>query len=510
MPDASTRRIVKNTGFLYMRMLVMMVIGFITTRMMLKALGVTNYGINDVVGGLVAMFSMLSASLSGAVSRFFTFGLGKGDMKHLRVVFSTSINIHILLAIVVVIAIESVGVWFLNHKMVIPADRLYAANWVLQCSTLTFAINLLSVPYRAAIIAHERMSAFAYLTIFDATAKLLIVCAVYFYGGDKLILLAILNVTPAIISQVIYWRYCKRNFVECEYQFVTDKKLFKEIFGFAGWNFIGNTAGLMKNQGVNVVLNVCIGTSINAARGIAMQVNGMVMQFIGNFTMALNPQIIKDYAAGQLQRMHKLMFQGTKLSYYIFMVLSIPLIFEVEPLLLLWLGEIPEHTVLFTRLVLVLSLAEIVSYALITAQNATGKIRDYQIVVGGILLLNLPISYLLLRLGMFPEVTVIVAIIVSQLCLAARLWFLRKMIDFPVKQFFIKVYFNVIFVTLLSLIVPAICYALIPPSYTRIFVLGSLSVASSIAAVYFVGCNHEERMLVYSAITNIISKLRKR
>ena len=510
MPDSDTKRIAKNTGFLYMRMLVMMVIGFITARVMLEALGVNNYGINNVVGGLVSMFSMLSASLSGAVSRFFTFGLGKGDMMRLRVIFSTSINIHILLAVVVVLAIEVVGVWFLDNRMNIDADRLVAANWVLQCSTITFAINLLSVPYRAAIIAHERMSAFAYLTIFDATAKLLIVCAVYFYNGDKLILLSVLNITPAIISQVIYWLYCKRHFEECTYKFASDKKLFKEIFGFAGWSFIGNTAGLMKNEGVNVVINIFTNTTINAARGFAMQVNGMVMQFISNFTMALNPQIIKDYASGQLQRMHKLMFQGTKLSYYIFMILSIPLIFEVEAFLYLWLGEVPEHSVSFTRLVLVLSLAEIVSYTLITAQNATGKIRDYQIVVGGILLLNLPISYLLLRWGVFPEVTVIVAIIVSQLCLAARLWFLRKMIDFPVRQFITKVYFNVIAVTLLSLIVPAICYIAIPPGYVRVFILGSLSICSSIATIYFVGCTREERAQVRKAIVNIISKFRNR
>lgn len=512
MPDTDTRRIAKNTGFLYMRMLVMMAIGFITTRVMLKALGVTNYGINDVVGGLVAMFSMLSASLSGAVSRFFTFGLGKGDRKHLRVVFSTSINIHILLAVIVILAIEIVGVWFLNNKMVIPADRLYASNWVLQCSTVTFAVNLLSVPYRAAIIAHERMSAFAYLTIFEAAAKLLIVCAIYFYGGDKLILFSILNITPAIISQVIYWRYCKRHFAECDYRLVFDKKLFKEIFGFAGWSFIGNTAGLMKNQGVNVVLNVCVGTSINAARGIAMQVNGMVMQFINNFTMALNPQIIKDYAAGQLQRMYRLMFQGTKLSYYIFMILSIPLIFEVETFLTVWLGrgEVPEHTVLFTRLVLVLSLAEIVSNALIVAQSATGKMRDYQIVVGGILLLNVPASYLLLKLGMFPEVTVIVAIVISQCCLIARLWFLKRLIDFPVMQFVKKVYLSVIGVTLLSLLLPAICYVLIPPGYVRFFVLCGVSVLSSVAVIYYVGCNAEERSWVNRMMRDVISKLRIR
>lgn len=510
MLDSDTKRIVKNTGFLYIRMLVMMVISFITARVMLKALGVDNYGINNVVGGLVSMFSMLSASLSGAVSRFFTFGLGAGDVKRLRVIFSTSINIHILLAAIVVVAIETVGVWFLNNKMTISPDRLVAANWVLQCSTFTFAINLLSVPYRAAIIAHEKMSTFAYLTVFDATAKLLIVCAVYFYGGDKLILLSILNISPAIISQIIYWRYCKRNFKECEYRWGYDKKLFTEIFSFAGWSFIGNTAGLMKNEGVNVTINVLTNTAINAARGIAMQVNGVVMQFIGNFTMALNPQIIKDYAAGNMERMHKLMFQGTKLSYYIFMVLSIPIIFEIELFLRLWLGEFPEHTVLFTRLVLVLSLAEIVSYTLIVAQSATGKMRDYQIVVGGILLLNLPISYLLLKLGLFPEVTVIVAIVVSQLCLVARLWFLHRLIDFPVRKFIKEVYCNVIVVTVISLIVPALCYILIPIGYIRAIVLCVLSLLSSVTAIYFIGCTREERVLVKSTIANVMSKLRRR
>ena len=510
MSDPNTRRIAKNTALLYIRMLVMMVISFITTRVMLKALGVDNYGINNVVGGLVSMFSMLSASLSGAVSRFFTFGLGKGDMKHLRVVFSTSINIHIVLAIIVLIAIETAGVWFLNHRMVIAPDRLGAANWVLQCSTIIFAINLLSVPYRAAIIAHERMSAFAYLTIFEATAKLLIVCAIYFYGGDKLKLLAMLNIIPAIISQVIYWRYCKRNFIECRYQYVYDKKLFGEIFSFAGWSFIGNTAGVMKNEGVNVVINTFFGASINAARGIAMQVNGMVMQFISNFTMALNPQIIKDYAAGQLERMHKLMFQGTKLSYYIFMILSIPVIFEIETFLQVWLDEVPAHTVLFTRLVLVLSLAEIVSHTLITAQTATGKIKVYQIVVGGILLLNLPISYLLLRWGWFPEVTVIVAIIVSQLCLVARLCFLRKMIDLPVRRFIVEVYCNVIVVTAISLIVPAICYVLMPSGIVRFFTLCSLSVLSSAATIYWVGCNRDDRAMVAKMAGSVISKFRRK
>jgi O-antigen/teichoic acid export membrane protein len=266
----------------------------------------------------------------------------------------------------------------------------------------------------------------------------------------------------------------------------------------------------MKNEGVNVVINLFAGTAINTARGIAMQVNGIVMQFISNFTMALNPQIIKDYASGQLERMHKLMFQGTKLSYYIFMILSIPIIFEIEPFLQVWLGKVPAHTVLFTRLVMVLSLAEIVSHTLITAQTATGKIKVYQVVVGGILLLNLPISYLLLRWGCFPEVTVVVAIIVSQLCLVARLCFLRKMIDLPVMEFVKKVYCNVIVVTVISLIVPAVCYLLISPGIVRFFVLCSLSVLSSIATIYFVGCNHDDRAMVVKMVEGVISKLRRR
>ena len=455
---SNNKRIAKNTAVLYIRMIVMMVISFYTSRVMLNALGVDNYGINNVVGGLVAMFSLISSSLSSSVSRFITYGLGKGDMPALKRTFATAINIHIILAIIVIITIETIGVWFLNNKMVIPADRLIAANWVLQCSVVSFAIGLLSVPYNAAVIAHEKMSAFAYMIIFDAVARIAIVFSIKYYGGDRLILLSILNLIPAIISQLIYWVYCKRNFDECKYQLIWDGKQFKEIFGFATWNFIGCTAGLMKDQGVNIAINLFTGPAINAARGIAMQVNTIISRFISNFTVAINPQIIKDYAAGNLQRMHKLIFTGTRFSYYLFMFLSIPVFFEVESILYVWLGQIPEHTILFTRLVLVLTLCDIISQMLITAQLATGKIRNYQIVVGGILLMNFPISYLLLYLGFEPEITLVVAIIISQLCLVARLWFLKTMVQLPVMQFIKTVYIKAIIVTLISALPPFICY----------------------------------------------------
>lgn len=503
----NNKRIAKNTIILYIRMIVMMTISFYTTRVILEALGVNDYGIYNVVGGLVAMFSLISSSLSSSTSRFITFGLGKGDKVELRKIFAASVNINIILAIIVILAIETIGVWFLNNRMTIPADRLEAANWVLHCSTITFATGLLSVPYNASIIAHEKMSAFAYMTIFDAVAKLAIALGVKFYGGDKLILFAVLNIIPIIISQIIYWQYCKRKFEECTYHIAWDGRIFKEIGGFAMWNFIGCTAGTMKDQGVNIAINLFTGPAVNAARGIAMQINGIVSRFIQNFTIALNPQIIKDYASGNLERMHKLIFTGTRFSYFLFMFLSIPIFFEIESILRVWLGQVPAHTVSFTRLVLILTLAEIISHTLTTAQLATGKIRNYQIVVGGILLLNFPISYLLLYLGFAPEMTLIVAIVISQIGLFARLLFLKGMVQLPVMDFIKTVYFKVISVTILSALPPLVVYCLLEPSITRFFIVCTLSVISSAILIYLVGCNNSERRTIINTAKKITRKI---
>ncbi len=501
------KRIAKNTMLLYVRMGVMMIISFFTARITLNSLGVVDYGINNVVGGLVSMFSLISNSLSGSVSRFMTYGLGKGDKKELNTIFSTSINIHIILAIIVVIAIETAGVWFLNNKMVIPAERLTAAHWVLQSSTLLFAISLLSVPYNAAIIAHEKMGVYASFTLFDAFSRLAIVFAIKYYDGDRLILLAVISLIPSLVKQFYYWHYSKKHFDECTYHAVWDKRIFKEMFGFAGWNFIGCTAGLAKDQGVNLAINMFTGPAINAARGIAMQINGIISQFIGNFMVAVNPQITKEYAAGNYKRMHSLIFKSTRFSYFLFLFLSIPILLEVETILYIWLGQIPAHTVLFTRLVIILSLAEILSNTLITAQNATGKIRNYQIVVGGILLMNFPISYILLRMGYFPEITVIVAIIISQLCLAARLSFLRNSIKLPVVFFVKEVYCNIIFVSISALVIPLLCHLLIDNNLMRFITVCIVSVITSALAIYFIGCNKDERTFIRRHINTIKNKI---
>ena len=505
----ANKRIAKNTMLLYIRMGVMMIISFFTARITLEALGVVNYGINNVVGGLVSMFALISGSLSASVSRFITFGLGKGDKKELNTIFSTSVNIHIILVIVVVIAIETIGVWFLNNKMVIPAERLTAAHWVLQSSTVLFVVGLLSVPYNAAIIAHERMDVYAYFTLFDAFSRLAIIFAIKFYGGDKLILLAIISLIPPLIKQFYYWHYSKKHFEECTYHAIWEKRVFKEMFGFAGWNFIGASSAQMKDQGVNIAINMFTGPTINAARGIAMQINSIVGQFAGNFMAAINPQITKEFAANNFTRMHKLIFNGTRFTYYLFLLLSVPIFFEIETILYVWLGQVPEHTVLFTRLIILLTLAEVISNTLITAQLATGKIRNYQIVVGGTQMLNLPISYLLLRLGFFPEITVIVAIIISQICFFERLLFLRKMVYLPSYRYFNEVYIQLIFVTALSAIAPAIMHATIENSVVRFFTTCIVSIGTTILVIYTVGLKKEERSMAIRYVKKIVIKFKR-
>jgi O-antigen/teichoic acid export membrane protein len=363
-----------------------------------------------------------------------------------------------------------------------------------------FAIGLLSVPYNAAIIAHEKMGVYAYFTLFDAFSRLAIIFAIKYYGGDKLILLAIISIIPTLIKQFYYWYYSKKHFEECTYHAVWDKRVFKEMFGFAGWNFIGASSAQMKDQGVNIAINMFTNPAVNAARGIAMQINGIVGQFIGNFMVAINPQITKEYAAGNYDRMHKLIFSGTRFSYFLFMFLSIPIIFEIDRILYIWLGQVPEHTVLFTRLALILSLSDIISNTLITAQLATGKIRNYQIIVGGTQMMNFPISYILLRMGIFPEITIIVAIFISQICLLERLLFLRKMVHLPSLRYFKEVYLNLIVVTVLSVAVPGILYFSIENEALRFFAVCISSVITSAAVTYTIGLQRNERVLVVNRI----------
>lgn len=479
-----------------MRMLVMMAVSLFTSRLTLSALGIEDFGIYNVVGGVVGLFGIVSGSLQAAISRFLTFELGAGNKERLARVFCTSINIQAALSVIILLIAETVGLWFLNCKVVIPEGRLFAANMVYQFSLVSCVLGLLNMPYGAAVVSHERMSAFAYMSIFDVVAKLLVVYAILHAPCDKLILFAFLLMLVPLFGMLITRMYSQRHFEECHYHWVFDRGLFKEMFGFAGWNFIGTSSAILRDQGGNIIINLFCGPAVNAARGIAMQVNGAVSRFVENFMVAVNPQITKSYAAGDYDYMHRLMFQSARFSFYILLLLSLPILITTPYLLNLWLVEVPEHTVNFVRLVLVFTMSESLASPLVTAMLATGRIRNYQIVVGGCQMLNVPISYVFLRVGCPPETVVIVAIGVSVLCEMTRIFMLRKMIGLSARSFIKNVYFNVIGVSLLSSVVPAVCSQFLPSTFLSFVGLCILSLCSAALVTFFVGCKREERQLV--------------
>lgn len=505
----NTKRIAKNTLMLYGRMLFSMVVSLYTSRVVLNTLGVEDYGIYNVVGGFVAMFSLISSSLSSSVSRFLTFELGKGDMERLKRVFSTSLIIHIGLALIVLIAAETIGLWFVNHKMVIPPERLYAANWVFQASIVSFCFGLLSTPYNASIISHERMSAFAYIGILNVCLKLTIVLFIAHssWKFDRLIIYSLLLVAVSILLQCIYLIYCRKNFEECCVRFSWDKRYVKEMGAFAGWNFIGCTAALLKDHGVNILLNLSFGPIVNAARGIANTVNGAVGGFAGSFMTALNPQITKSFATNDKRYCFSLVERGSRFSFYIMFLFALPLCLETEFVLTLWLKQYPAHTINFVRLVLIHSLSEIISNTLINLQAATGKIRNYQLAVGGVLLLNFPLSYLALKSGLSPEYTLIVAIFISACCMMLRLFFLRKLTGFSMHSFLKNVYLNVICVAFLSCIIPFVVHHFMSYGWSRFIITCSVSIICSAIVILFVGCSHSERLFIFCKMPFVRNKV---
>lgn len=507
---SNNKRIVKNTLMLYIRMLLTLLVGLYTSRVVLNALGVDNYGIYNVVGGVVSMFSVLSGSLSTAISRFITFELGRENVERLKTIFSSAVTIQIVLSLIVVLLAETVGLWFLNNKLVISADRMGAAHWVYQLSILTFVVGLISVPYNASIIAHEKMSAFAYMSIFDVLARLLVAFSMYYSPYDRLIHYAVLLAVLSLLNRLIYGIYCKRQFVECNYQFTFDKSLLKQMFGFAGWNFIGASSAVLRDQGGNIILNLFCGPAVNAARGVAIQVSSAIQGFVGNFMTALNPQITKSYASGEHDYMMSLIYRGARFSYYILLLLSLPVIVNAPYILTLWLGDVPEHTVSFVRLVLVFAMSESLANPLVTAMLATGRIRNYQLVVGGLQMLNLPLAYLFLRWGYAPESVFVIAIIVSVCCEMARLYMLRGMIQLSVRSFLSSVYFNVIAVTIIAAVIPMLLSRALPDGLVGLLISCACCVGCAMISILYVGFNRNERKMIVSKVVVLIRKIFKR
>lgn len=502
---SKSKRIAKNTIILYFRMVLLMAINLYVSRVVLDALGVEDFGVYHVVGGFVALFSIFSGSLGAAISRFITFELGKKNEERLREIFSASVTVQLFLILLILFLCETIGLWFFNAKMEIPSNRVGIAFWCFQFSIITFAVNLLSVPYNACIIAHEKMSAFAYIGLLEGLGRLLIAWGLLIYGGDKLFLYALMLMILSVSVRLIYGVYCKKNFSECKFSVCRNRALFKEIFAFSGWNFIGAATDPLCFHGRNILLNLFFGPALNAAYGLAMQVNSAVHSFSSNFMTAIKPQIIKTYAEGDKDYLYKLLFWGAKLSFFPLVVMAVPIIFNVEFVLNLWLKNVPDYTPIFVILTLVNVMSESISQPLVVAMLATGKIRNYQIVVGGMALMNVPAAYVWLRCGGSPICIFIVSIVISQLCFYLRLYMLRGMISLPVKEFFFKVYVRAIFVLLISLLIPYVFILNFQINHEigRFIGLCMISLISSLAAILFVGCSWNERIIVVKKIREI-------
>ncbi len=508
MSDKSinNKRIAKNTLMLYVRMLFLMAINLYTSRVVLEALGVEDYGLYNAVAGFIAMFSMVSASISGSISRFITFVLGQNDHLKLKRVFSTALIIQIAIAVLVVLLVELFGVWFLNTKMVIPEGRYFAANFVLQFALLTFILNLWSTPYNAALIAHERMSAFAFIGIFEGLATLLVALILRISACDNLILYAALMCLISFVIRLVYSIYCKRNFSECSFQWIFDKTLFKEMFGFAGWNFIGVMSGLLREQGLNLLFNIYFGPVVNAARGLASQVNTAVGKFTQNFLMAVQPQITKSYASGHFDDAHALVIRSSRLSFLLMMMFVIPIISETEFILSLWLKEVPAHTVAFVQIILLISLLESFSLPLIYLMLATGNIKKYQLVVGTIYLLNFPVAWLILHSGGRAEIAQLSVLVFSVLALILRSIMLKPMTGFPVKSYFINTIIRCLIIFVICAIPSYFVSMNVDTGFVRFLMSICLSEIIIVIISFALGLDSIERQYITNKILTIIKR----
>lgn len=494
---SDNKRIAKNTIFLYIRMFLIMGVTLYTSRIVLRVLGEDDFGLYNVVGGIVMMFTFLNGALAGATSRFITYEIGRKDDIQLHKVFNVALVTHIIIALLIVILAETLGLWLLYNKMVIPAERFNAAFWVYQISVVSCVFSITQVPYSATIIAHERMNIYAYVGIVEVILKLAIAYLIMISPYDKLVVYAFLLFLVQALIMLYYRMYCNRRFAECKLMLVKEKSMYKQMFVYAGSDMIGNLAVLAQGQGLNILLNMFFGPAVNAARGIAYQVQGAVTQFSGNFMTAVKPQIIKQYAAGKIKEMMQLVVQSSCFSYYLMLMIVAPICLEAEYILTLWLGEYPDYTVSFLRLVLVLCMIQTLKTPRTTVFHATGKILLPNIVVGTILCLAFPAAYVVLKMGGDPNSvfwTAIVSMFVSEI---ASIMIMKSRVNCSVKNYVLNVHVRCLLVTIVSLIFPLLVYDKIELNgFVRLMVICFLTTVFILATSYAIGLDKNMRQKI--------------
>lgn len=498
--EDNNKRIAKNTIYLYFRMLVLMLLGLYTSRVVIKALGIEDYGLYNVVGGFVGMLTIFNGLLAGGSSRFITFYLGQGNESRLKEVFGACVTIHLVMGLLILLFGETAGLWFVNNKLTIDAARMDAANWVYQFALFSTFISVVQTPYSAAVLAHEKMSAFAYLAIFDVVVKLAMVFMLLVIPFDKLISYAVFYFIINFLVFCLYYIYCMRHFAECTFKMGFDRQLYRDMFVYTGWNTVGAIAFMGKDQGVNVLLNIFFGTVVNGARGIAMTISGIVNQFITNFQNSAAPQIIKYYSSGDTQQMNSLICNTAKYATYIFMIIAIPIFIEADTLLDLWLGEVPPYSVWFVRLTILQTLVMSIDGPVGRGIHAFGKMMLPNLTSALIYMSILPISWVAIKMGASPVVAYWVTVSVYPMALLCDLWILNRFSGFDVMHFLRDAVVRCVVYCILIGAIPYAIHAQMPPSFVRLVLVGGISVILSLLVIYYLGIPKHLRQQVVGKI----------
>lgn len=508
MPQQSNKKIATNTIVLYIRMLFLMAISLYTSRVVLHILGATDYGIQNVVGGFITILSFLGTTVSSAISRFFAYEIGRGDKDKLNKYFILSFLVFGIFALFVLAFAETVGLWFVQNKMTIPEDRMTAAVWVYHMSIVSFLVQMFMIPFTSMIIAQERMTIYAYISIIEGTLKLLVVYLLSFIAFDKLIVYTILVACSFACSQSLYAIYCVKKYKdECKLTWYWNKQMFHELTSFSGWILFGTISGICRGQGLNIIINLFFSPAVNAARGIAYQVEHAVMQFVNGFYTSCRPQITKLYAQKNYESLMKLVFQSSRLCFFLILVLALPILFQVSLVLSFWLGEYPDYTEIFLKLVLVISIIDSLSLPFQGAITATGKIKSYQIVTGGLMIMTLPIAYLLLWMGYPPQSTMIVSMILSVVAQIIRIIYMHKLLNMDVLHYLKDVLLRIASVTCFSVACVYLLNSVLHiESFFEFVVYYVISVASVCIMIVAFGISSAERRTIMLMINKIIFK----
>lgn len=504
--------IAKNTLLLYGRMAIAMVVGLFTSRIILNALGEVDYGVYNVVGSVVGMLAFLNASLSGSVGRYFTVALGRNERQRLADLFSTAFNMHLALALIMAIGLEVVGVWAIYNKLTIPPEQLDAAFWVLQFSIIGMIFGYTSVPYSASLVSHENMKIYAYMGLYDAFSRLAIVLWVAYVDSDRLVFYAFLILCNSILTQVIYRTYCFRNYEECRVRFRFNRAIVKELSGYSGWDLFGNVAVMCQGAALNVMLNIFFGPVVNAARAIALQIQSAVGAFVGGFTSSSRPRVVKYAAREEYDNMYSLTFRTAKVSYFLMLIIALPVLFNLPQLLKMWLGEaVPQGSATFALIIVIGALLQTYHTAFLMSFHGIGRIKTGNLINGSLMILSLPISYIALYMGAPAWSVFAITVVINAVTHVISWIIIYGYARFDVRRLLFGVYAPTLGVTLVASVAPAILLFVVPQGMLTTIISFAVCESVMLPAILYLGFNHDERnAFIYPLLNKLKNRFCKR